>query len=94
MEMSARSNPGASARTWQDDPVEERRTNRYIFASMKALIRYFSPWYAAEDLEAVIREAQAGFVARQDASQEETHLQVIKKCEFILVQRLQAGPPG
>ena len=55
--------------------LDERRTDRYTFTTMKGLIRYFSSWLDAE------------------TSNDENRLQLIKKCEYILVRKLRESVP-
>jgi hypothetical protein len=71
--------------------LDERRTNRYTFTSMKALQGYFSTWLAEEDIRQVVEDARIGFVVRRGASQEETRLQFLKKCEYSMVRMLRSG---
>lgn len=71
--------------------LDERRTNRYTFTSMKALQGYFSTWLAEEDIRQVVEDAKVGFIVRRGASQEETRLQFLKKCEYCMVRMLRSG---
>lgn len=74
-----------------DYPLDERRTNRYTFTSVKALSRYFSAWLAKEEIEAMVDEAKIGFKNRHGCSDDETRLQFLKKCEYSLVRLLRSG---
>jgi hypothetical protein len=71
--------------------LDERRTNRYTFTSMKALQGYFSTWLAEEDIREVIESAKIGFMVRRGATPEETRLQFLKKCEYCMVRMLRSG---
>ena len=55
---------------------------------MKGLTRYFSNWIEEEEIEEVIGQAKEGFLIRAGTSNEETKLQLIKKCEYVLVRLL------
>ncbi len=72
--------------------LDERRTDNYTFTNMKGLIRYFSSWLDDEDIDEVIENSKVGFTVRIGCSNEETKLQMIKKCEYALVRILRKGP--
>ena len=71
--------------------LDERRTDRYTFTSLKALNRYFSAWLPEEEIEDLVNEAKGGFKTRNGCSDEETRLQFLKKCEYNLVRLLRSG---
>lgn len=71
--------------------LDERRTNRYTFTSMKALQSYFMTWLPEEEIAQMVENAKSGFVVRQGSSSEETRLQFLKKCEYLLVRELRSG---
>lgn len=71
--------------------LDERRTDRYTFTSLKALRNYFGTWLADEEIEELVENAKIGFVTRAGCSEEETHLQFLKKCEYKLVRLLRSG---
>ena len=72
--------------------LDERRTDSYTFTNMKGMIRYFSTWLDEEDIDEVIENSKVGFTVRIGCSNEETKLQMIKKCEYALVRILRKGP--
>jgi hypothetical protein len=72
--------------------LDERRTDNYTFTNMKGLVRYFSNWLDEDDIEEVIRASKVGFTVRSGCGNEETKLQMIKKCEYALVRILRRGP--
>ena len=72
--------------------LDERRTDNYTFTNMKGLTRYFSSWLEEEDIDEVIRNSKVGFTTRTGCDNEETKLQLIKKCEYTLVRILRSGP--
>jgi hypothetical protein len=72
--------------------LDERRTDNYTFTNMKGLVRYFSTWLDEEDIDEVIRASKVGFTVRSGCGNEETKLQMIKKCEYALVRILRRGP--
>jgi len=71
--------------------LDERRTHRYTFTSMKALRGYFGAWLADEEIEDLIETAKMGFTERAGCSDEETRLQFLKKCEYQAVRLLRSG---
>ena len=72
--------------------LDERRTDNYTFTNMKGLIRYFSTWLDEEDIDEVIETSKVGFAVRTGSSNDDTKLQLIKKCEYALVRILRKGP--
>ena len=74
-----------------DYPLDERRTDRYTFTTLKALEKYFRAWLPKDMIREQVERAKVGFVRRADASDEETRLQLIKKCEYMLVRLLRSG---
>jgi hypothetical protein len=74
--------------------LDERRTHRYTFTSMKALRGYFSTWLPEERIEELVENAKIGFVPRSGNSEEETRLQFLKKCEYQMVRLLRSGTPA
>lgn len=72
--------------------LDERRTDNYTFLNMKGLVRYFSTWLDEEDIDEVIQASKTGFTVRAGCDNEETKLQMIKKCEYALVRILRRGP--
>ncbi len=71
--------------------LDERRTSNYTFTSMKGLSHYFSSWLEEEEVHQVIENAKVGFTIRDGISNEETKLQMIKKCEYALVRIMRKG---
>jgi len=72
--------------------LDERRTDNYTFTNMKGLTRYFSTWLDEEDIDEVIQNAKVGFTVRTGCDNDETKLQLLKKCEYALVRILRKGP--
>lgn len=72
--------------------LDERRTDSYTFTNMKGLVRYFSTWLDEEDIDEVIENSKVGFTVRTNCDNNETKLQLIKKCEYALVRILRKGP--
>jgi hypothetical protein len=62
----------------------DRRNNIYRFHTLLELLDHFSQHLSAQQMEAVIRDSARGFVERGWASEQETRLQFIKKCEYIM----------
>lgn len=71
--------------------LDERRTNRYTFTSLKALRSYFGAWLPEDEIEELVEKAKIGFTRRAGCSEEETRLQFLKKCEYQLVRLLRSG---
>jgi hypothetical protein len=62
----------------------ERRINIYRFHTLMELLDHYSDFLSAQQMEAVIRDAAKVFVERGWASEQETRLQFVKKCEYIM----------
>jgi hypothetical protein len=90
--MDPRPRPHGQSGGFNAYPLDERRTDDYTFTNMKGLIRYFSSWLEAEEIDDVIEDSKHGFVVRSGATPEETKLQMIKKVEYALVRILRKGP--
>src|SRR5262245_55868688 len=71
--------------------LDERRTGRYTFTSMKALVNYFGTWLSEEEIDGMVKHAKIGFAIRSGATEEETRLQFLKKCEYSMVRLLRTG---
>jgi hypothetical protein len=71
--------------------LDERRTSRYTFTSLKALRGYFNAWLAEEEIEDLVEKAKLGFTPRAGCSEDETRLQFLKKCEYQMVRLLRNG---
>ena len=74
-----------------DYRLDERRTDRYTFTTLKALVKYFMAWLPKELIKEKVELAKQGFVPRAGISEEETRLQFLKKCEYMLVRLLRSG---
>jgi hypothetical protein len=72
--------------------LDERRTDNYTFTNLKGLVRYFSTWLEEEDIDEVVKNSKQGFTVRAGCDNEETKLQLLKKCEYALVRILRKGP--
>jgi hypothetical protein len=72
--------------------LDERRTDNYTFTNLKGLVRYFSTWLDEEDIDEVVKNSKQGFTVRAGCDNEETKLQLLKKCEYALVRILRKGP--
>ena len=68
----------------RNDPGAERRTNIYRFHTLLELLEYFSEFLSAQQMEAVIRDSARVFMEREWASEQETRLQFVKKCEYLM----------
>lgn len=62
----------------------ERRNNIYRFHTLMELLDHYAGALSAQQMEAVIRDAAKVFVERDWASEQETRLQFVKKCEYIM----------
>ena len=62
----------------------ERRNNIYRFHTLLELLDHYSEFLSSQQMEAVIRDAAKVFVERHWASDQETRLQFVKKCEYIM----------
>ena len=76
---------------WEAYPLDERRTDRYTFTSLKGMLKYFSAYLEKQEIEEVVEASKVGFVERKDATAEDTKLQFIKKCEYTLVRMLKTA---
>lgn len=63
---------------------DERRNKTYRFHTLLELLDHYSEYLSAQQMEAVVRDAAKVFVERHWASEQETRLQFVKKCEFIM----------
>lgn len=68
----------------RNDPGADRRNNIYRFHTLLELLEHFSDFLSAQQMEAVIRDSARVFVEREWASEQETRLQFIKKCEYLM----------
>jgi hypothetical protein len=66
------------------DPGAERRNNIYRFHTLQEMLEHYSEFLSAQQMEAVIRDSARVFVEREWASEQETRLQFIKKCEYLM----------
>ena len=62
----------------------ERRNNIYRFHTLLELLDHYSEFLSAQQMEAVVRDAAKVFVERHWAREQETRLQFVKKCEYIM----------
>ncbi len=62
----------------------ERRNNIFRFPTLLDLLNHYSEFLSAQQMEAVIRDASRLFVERVWGSEQDTRLQFIKKCEYIM----------
>lgn len=62
----------------------ERRNDIYRFHTLQEMLEYFSDFLSAQQMEAVIRDSARVFVEREWASEQESRLQFIKKCEYVM----------
>ena len=62
----------------------DRRNNIFRFHTLLELLENYSHSLSALQMEAVIRDSARGFVEREWASEQETRLQFIKKCEYVM----------
>ena len=62
----------------------DRRNNIFRFHTLLELLDHYSDFLSAQQMEAVIRDSARIFVERDWASEQQTRLQFIKKCEYIM----------
>lgn len=62
----------------------DRRSNIYRFHTLLELLEHYSEFLSAQQMETVIRDSSQVFAERDWASEQETRLQFIKKCECIM----------
>lgn len=62
----------------------DRRNNIFRFHTLLELLDHYSDFLSAQQMEAVIRDSARVFVERDWASEQQTRLQFIKKCEYIM----------
>ena len=65
-------------------PGNERRNSIYRFQTLLELLEHYSQFLSAQQMEAVIRDSARVFVDRSLIGEQETRLQFIKKCEYIM----------
>ncbi len=68
--------------------TQERRKNEYRFASMRSLIHYFQDFLPEIEVLTIIADNTMAFKPRKDISDEETGLQLVRKCEESLFRRI------
>ncbi|HLP40792.1 MAG TPA: hypothetical protein VK465_04735 [Fibrobacteria bacterium] len=68
----------------QGNGNDERRNDIYRFHTLLELLDHYSEFLSSQQMEAVIRDAAKVFVERHWASEQETRLQFVKKCEYIM----------
>lgn len=64
--------------------ANERRNNIYRFHTLIEMLDHYSDSLSSQQMEAVVRDAAKVFVERDLASEQETRLQFVKKCEYIM----------
>jgi hypothetical protein len=62
----------------------DRRNNIFRFHTLLELLDHYSDFLSAQQMEAVIRDSAKVFLERDWASEQQTRLQFIKKCEYIM----------
>lgn len=62
----------------------ERREIVFRFQTMLELLSHYSDFLSAQQMETVIRDSALVFVERDYASEQQTRLEFIKKCEYIM----------
>jgi hypothetical protein len=68
--------------------INERRSQHYTFEKQKRLVNFFSGWMDKKKIRNIIQNAQNSFVIRDGASDEDTRLQFLKKCEYSLLKQM------
>ena len=68
----------------QAQQPSDRRNNIYRFHTLLDLLEHYSEFLSAQQMEAVIRDSARIFVERNWISEQETRLQFIKKCEYVM----------
>lgn len=66
------------------DSKNDRRNDIYLFHTLFELLEYYAEFLSAQQMETVIRDSAQLFVERGSASERETRLQYIKKCEQLM----------
>ena len=62
----------------------ERRNHTFRFQSLLELLDHYSDFLTAQQMETVIRDSARIFVERDFVNEQQTRLEFIKKCEYIM----------
>lgn len=62
----------------------DRRNTVFRFQTLLELLSHYSEFLTAQQMEAVTRDSARIFVERDWASEQQTRLEFIKKCEYIM----------
>lgn len=73
---------------------QERRTVSYTFSSMDDLTGFFADLLPPQTVSDVIAGARRRFVVRAGCSRGETKLQLIRKCESMLLKTMKESRPS
>ncbi len=68
----------------KNDSRNDRRDDIYRFQVLSGLLDCYADFLSAQQMETVVRDSARIFVERDSASERETCLQFIKKCECIM----------
>ena len=68
--------------------MEQKRSSRYTFKSMRDLKSFFSEIVPKSVIESIIKEAERDFRKREGASRHTNKLQFIKKCEWLINRKI------
>ncbi len=62
----------------------ERREPIFRFQSLLELLGHYSEFLTAQQMEAVIRDSSQTFMERSNGDANQSRLEFIKKCEYIM----------
>jgi glycerol-3-phosphate cytidylyltransferase-like family protein len=62
----------------------DRRSHTFRFETLLELLDHYSDFLTAQQMEAVIRDSARIFVERDFVNEQQTRLEFIKKCEYIM----------
>lgn len=63
---------------------QDRRSHTFRFQTLLELLDHYSDFLTAQQMEAVIRDSARIFVERDFVNEQQTRLEFIKKCEYIM----------
>jgi hypothetical protein len=62
----------------------DRRNTVFRFQTLLEMLDHYSDFLSPQQMEAVIRDSARVFTERDWASEQQTRLEFIKKCEYIM----------
>ncbi len=75
----------------EEEKLKNKRSHIYAFSSRTQLKGYFSAFLPSSELQSIMTSAHQNFAVREGATNRETELQYIKKCEIMILKKLRAG---